>query len=196
MGGDSADGGIGRNFMWWMHDKGSLQEAIKEIETSTDRAAAIVAVAFVEDHLTSALRRRFHQDEKVLDEMFRESGPLGTFGAKTQLAYLVGMFSSRVASDLNYLRKIRNKFAHNVEIDSFSNLPVKEWAMNLELVDHYNIEFTSDELENGTVISFGIITESNRPKLKTPRGRFIITCQCLLSIFVLDQPPTLSEPRV
>ena len=63
--------------MWFHRSKGSLDAAIKEIETGTDRAAAIVAAAFIEDHLTTALRRRFHQDDKVLDEMFREIRPIG-----------------------------------------------------------------------------------------------------------------------
>jgi DNA-binding MltR family transcriptional regulator len=196
MGGDSNDG-LGINFMW-LHktqDKESVEAALKEIETSTDRAAAIVAVAFVEDHLTMALRRRFVQDEKALDAMFNERGALGAYGAKSELAYLVGMFSDRVASDLNYLRKIRNKFAHNVEIDSFSSPPVKDWAMNLKLVDYYNLEFTTGNSEDGTLFTQSIIDESSKPKLTIPRGRFIVTCQCLLSIFILDKPPKIEKPH-
>jgi hypothetical protein len=77
-------------FRMWMHpttDTPLLHAVIKEIETSSDRTTAIVAVAFIEDQLTTALRRRLHQDEKVLGDMFRETGPLGAFGTKINLAY-------------------------------------------------------------------------------------------------------------
>jgi hypothetical protein len=144
----------------WMHktqNKESAEAALREIETSTDRATAIVAVAFVEDHMTIALRRRFVRDEKALDEMFKESRPVGAFGPKIQLAYLVGMFSGRVASDLHYLRRMRNEFAHNFEIDSFGSAPVKDWAMNLKLVDYYNLEVTTGQ----TVNRPGLIGGSN-----------------------------------
>jgi hypothetical protein len=187
-------------FGMWMHpttDEPLLYAVIKEIETSSDRTAAIVAAAFVEDRLTTALRRRFRQDEEVLNEMFRETGgPLSAFGVKSNLAYLLGMFSGQAASDLKYMQKIRNKFAHNVEIDSFSIAPVNNWAMNLTLVDFYNVEIITGTLENGEPIKLSLINESNKPALKTPRGRFIITCQCLLSIFMLDEPPALVAPRI
>jgi hypothetical protein len=91
--------------------------------------------------------------------------------------------------------KIRNAFAHKFQIDSFSGAPVKDWAMNLQLVDYYNVEFVGKS-EDGVDVTFSIIDKSNKPKLKTPRGRFTVTCQGLLTIFTLDEPPKLDTPRV
>jgi hypothetical protein len=127
--------------------------------------------------------------------MFRESGPLGTFGTKINLAYLIGMFGSRVRSDLHYVRKIRNAFAHNVQIDSFFSSPVKEWAMSLVLVDYYSVELVGKS-EDGVDVTHSIIDKTNKPKLKTPRGRFTVTYQGLLTIFILDNPPALVTPHV
>jgi hypothetical protein len=106
------------------------------------------------------------------------------------------MFSDRTLSDLNYLKKIRNKFAHDIEIDSFSSAPVNDWAMNLKLVDFYNVDIVIGTLENGESIKLDLINENNEPALKTPRGRFLITCQCLSSVFMLDVPPALAVARV
>jgi DNA-binding MltR family transcriptional regulator len=183
----------------WMHNKKearSLAAAIKEIETSTDRAAAIVAAAFVEDHLTTALRRRFHQDEKILDELFRGTGPLAPYSTKIKLAYLMGMFSEQTASEIHYIRKIRNEFAHNIETDSFSCVPIKDWTANLTLVDRYNVEIDAIRDDRSTTVKLSLVNEDNRPALKTARGRFIITCQCLLSIFMLDSTPAIEAPHV
>jgi hypothetical protein len=72
-------------------EKEALMAAFEDIENSSDRAAAIVAAAFLEDHLAIALKRHFHQDEKILNETFRSSGPLGSFSAKINMAFLVGL---------------------------------------------------------------------------------------------------------
>ncbi len=169
----------------------SLAAATKEIEASTDRGAAIIAGAFVDDHLRTALRRRLRQDEQILNEMFNGYGPLSTFSTKIKLAYLIGMISEATASDLDYIRKIRNQFAHSTEIASFLSPPVKDWAMNLTLVDRFNLEIAATRDGRGTTVTASFIDENNRPLLKTPRGRFVLTCQCLLSMFTLDEPPTL-----
>jgi len=172
----------------------SLAAAIKEIEASTDRGAAIIAGAFVEDHLRTALRGRLRQDKPILDEMFNSYGPLSSFSTKIKLAYLIGVISEETASDLDYIRKIRNKFAHRTEIDSFSSPPVKDWAMNLTLVDRFNMEIAATRDSRGITVTASFIDENNRPLLKTPRGRFVLTCQCLLSMFTLDEPPALDLP--
>jgi DNA-binding MltR family transcriptional regulator len=183
--------------MWiYKDDAKSLASAIKEIETSTDRAAAIVAAAFVEDHLTTALQRRFHQDDEIINELFRGTGPLAPYSTKIKLSYLMGMISKQTATDLHYIRKIRNEFAHNIETTSFLNSPIKDWAMNLTLVDRYNLEVGVTRADRNTSVTLSLIIEDNRPALKTPRGRYVITCQCFLSIFLLIRPPPFDNPSV
>ena len=74
-------------------DPEALMDVYSEIESGSDRAAAIIAAAFVEDHLASAIKARFHPDEKLLNETFRSTGPLGSFSAKISFAFLIGLCS-------------------------------------------------------------------------------------------------------
>jgi hypothetical protein len=61
----------------------ACQQAIHEIETGSDRAAAVVAGSFVEEHLGAAIKSRLIvSNEQITHEMFRTAGPLGSFSSK------------------------------------------------------------------------------------------------------------------
>jgi DNA-binding MltR family transcriptional regulator len=108
-----------------------LRAAFEDIENSSDRAAAIVAAAFLEDHLAIALKRHFHQDEKILNETFRSSGPLGSFSAKINMAFLVGLCSKEACKELHTIKDIRNEFAHKGLTRDFNSQRVRDLANNL-----------------------------------------------------------------
>jgi len=92
-----------------------FREAISEIEASnSDRAAVIVASAFLEDHLTRVLQARMHENEKISREMFRASGPLGNFGTKIDLGFMIGVYGEKVRRELQIVKEIRNEFAHKL----------------------------------------------------------------------------------
>jgi DNA-binding MltR family transcriptional regulator len=82
------------------------RDAHAEIEANMDRAAAIVSAAFVDDRLSVALKSRLHNDKKTIDDMFNHSGPLGSFSAKINLAFLIGMFSKEAIHDLHIIREV------------------------------------------------------------------------------------------
>src|SRR5262245_14762304 len=96
----------------WMHidqENKNFKEAIKEIDkTKSDRAAAIVAATFVEDHLTRLLRRNLEQDDKLLDQLIRPGGPLGDFGVKIDLGHLMGLYSKPAWKELDTIKRVRN----------------------------------------------------------------------------------------
>jgi hypothetical protein len=109
----------------------ALAQAFVDIESSPDRAVGIVAAAFVEDRIAEAIKSRLHQDTALLDDTFRSSGPLGSFAAKIDMAFLMGLYSKDTWKDLGAIRKIRNEFAHNVLADSFEAGRVRDWANSL-----------------------------------------------------------------
>ena len=151
--------------MWIHHsDYKSVDAAIKEIETGTDRATGIVASAFVEDHLTTVLRKRFHQDEDLLNRLFKGEGPLASFSVKINMAFLIGLFSNRATSDLHRIRKIRNAFAHNVANDSFTKPPIKDIAMDLSIPDWYALELKADTIDDDPAAAFTIKIPSDEDK--------------------------------
>lgn len=177
--------------MVWIYDsakRGALSAVIKEIESDTDRSAAIVAAAFVEDHSTTAIRANLHDIGDYKDSLFGGFGPLAPFGVKTKLAAVMGLITEDSAKDLSWIRNIRNKFAHDINVRTFDQQPIKDWAMNLTLPDRYKFEFTMKPKPNETSVStISIINDDNRHRLQEPRGRYTITCSCFLAAFTLEK---------
>jgi hypothetical protein len=82
-----------------VHVSEDVEAALKEIENEGDRAAAIVAATFVDEHLRLVIRHSLHQNKNIADAMFGNTGPLGTFSSKINLAFLIGLFSAKSHKD-------------------------------------------------------------------------------------------------
>jgi hypothetical protein len=63
--------------------------------------------------------------------MFGPGAALGDFGLKINLGYLCGFYSATGWKELDTIRRIRNEFAHNLEIDRFDIPMVKDRCNNL-----------------------------------------------------------------
>lgn len=104
----------------------------EQIEFDSDRAAGIVAGSIVERRLEQALQSRLRTDQPdIVDDLFRPSGPLGPFSSKISLAYLMGILTDQAHKDLANLKNIRNKFAHDLELDSFDAPSTRDRCKNL-----------------------------------------------------------------
>jgi DNA-binding MltR family transcriptional regulator len=110
---------------------------------ASDRALGIIAASLVEIHLTKLIKKAFISEAKVRgketvqETMFHSSGPLGAFSSKIRMAYLMGLISNEFYKDLQILREIRNRFAHNTEIGSFDVPEISDRCFNFTLVDKY-----------------------------------------------------------
>lgn len=93
-----------------------------EAERGDDRTTAIVAAAHVEANLARALLNRFRtlttDDE---NRIFDDRGILCDFASKIELGYLLNVYGHLVREDLNQLRHIRNRFAHDLEVRDFDH---------------------------------------------------------------------------
>jgi DNA-binding MltR family transcriptional regulator len=77
------------------------------------RGSAIVAAALVDHALQVAIRHRMVPlTDSETRALFGPDRPLGSFSARTKLAYALGMFGKKTRHDLERLRRIRNAFAH------------------------------------------------------------------------------------
>jgi DNA-binding MltR family transcriptional regulator len=156
------------------------RDAHAEIEESFDRAAALVSAAFVDERLTAALKARFHQDKKVMKAMFDPGGPLGSFSAKIDLAFLVGMLSKEAIQDLHIIRKIRNKFAHEMKVKSFDASRVRDLIKDLRVIKQAKIRMSGKENALAMEFSPGF----DKDAAPSPRDVYIKSCQYF--IFILD----------
>lgn len=160
-------------------------EVMKEIMEGSDRVVAIVGGALVEEVLARLLREFLRQDEKVLDQAFGFSKPIGTFSAKVDLGYLLGVYGKEVHQDLHCLRRIRNEFAHKLNT-TFKTQKLADLAKNLYLVERYSEDFDhprkvppNPRPENLMELPSWIGLRDRDQVLEDPRDRFIGEIQAL-----------------
>lgn len=103
---------------------------INEIREQSDRAAAILAVSFLEDRLAALLQAWLVNDPNIVSKMFGGSGPLATFSAKIDMALLLGIFGRSRHRELHLIRDIRNKFAHGLEALTFDTPRIRDKCEN------------------------------------------------------------------
>lgn len=129
-----------------------LDKAWKEIDEGSDRSAAIIGAAFVEDSLQCALKSRMiGLNSQVFNEIFYNvSSPLCSFSSKILLGFALGLYGPVLQMDLNVIRNIRNAFAHTMKPLNFDlpevenelkNLKFLEWNhQNPSIPDHPDLE--------------------------------------------------------
>ena len=119
-------------------------ELVKEIESQTDRGAAIVGAAWLEEELSAAVQAFLHHDQKSSPRLFGRTGALSTFSAKIDLARVLGMCTAAIASDLHIIREVRNEFAHSVlskdnDALSFETPNISDRCRALKCVSHEHL---------------------------------------------------------
>lgn len=95
------------------------------LQSESDRATALMAAAFLEDYLGKLISHHMIDDESINKTVFSHNGPLGTFSAKIDMAYMLALISPLVRKDLHLLRKIRNEFAHTAKPLDFTTHRIK-----------------------------------------------------------------------
>lgn len=94
-----------------------LQNLYDTFREETDRGAAIVGAAYLDESLKELVASFLIDDEQV-DELLRRA--LRSFGLRIVVAYSLGLISADEYSDLDTIRDIRNDFAHGRTKTSFS----------------------------------------------------------------------------
>jgi hypothetical protein len=105
----------------WSTQNGEQQDAIVEIQGHAQfpRIIAIVGGALLEQRLTSMLQGRLRPSKKVIERLFKPTGPMGPFANKIHLAYLLHMYPPIIYEHMLAICDIRNKFAHTLNFGNF-----------------------------------------------------------------------------
>ena len=95
---------------------------VSELMGQSDRASVVLMGSQLDDALTFRLSQAmaFHLDGKHFEDAFRYDGPLGSFSARIDMAYLFGVIDNRTRSQLNDFREMRNACAHSKHKIDFS----------------------------------------------------------------------------
>jgi DNA-binding MltR family transcriptional regulator len=122
---------------WLVTSPEDLAVLVEINRGASDRALAIVAASLIEIHLTKLIKQALIDNAKVEQMLFRSSGPLGAFATKIRLAYMMGMISPEFFKDLEIMREIRNRFAHDTHVGSFDIPEIYRRCLNFTIVEKY-----------------------------------------------------------
>lgn len=116
-----------------------LKKALKEgfefrktLTSETDRGCALITGSYLDFRLQILLKNYFVNDKSITDTIFSNSGSLGTFSSRIDMAYLLGLISKNMHRDLHLIRKIRNDFGHDPSPISFETTSIKNRCLELK----------------------------------------------------------------
>jgi hypothetical protein len=136
-------------------DKFSLQG---ELAGESDRSAVILLAALLDDALVFRLLAglSFEPTANEVEHIFRFEGPLGTFSARMEVAYIFGCIEDRTYADLNVIREMRNACAHSKHTMTFSDDALVNVAKRLFLPGGMMTAEMAEEGLKGAVIVTGV----------------------------------------
>jgi DNA-binding MltR family transcriptional regulator len=117
------------------HSQEDISTFLKELNTQTDRGAAVIAAAVLDDLLQIFISERFIEiGSDRHDALFKKTGaPLSTFSSRIEIAYAIGLISNEMRLAFHLIRDVRNAFAHRIEQITFDYLTVADMIKTLAI---------------------------------------------------------------
>lgn len=107
-----------------------INHVIEQISQESSRAAVIVLAAELDLALRDILEEYFLPENAISRRfqvsLFGPDEPAGSFLARIELAYRLGIIPEWCQQELHLIRKIRNEFSHGVVELTFTDSPVRE----------------------------------------------------------------------
>lgn len=94
---------------------------LKEFQGETDRGAALVGAALLDEQLLELLKSHLLKKKQSKELLEGGTAPLGTFSARIKASYCLGLITDLEHKELQLIRKVRNEFAHHVHGLSFKD---------------------------------------------------------------------------
>ena len=103
------------------------------------RIVGLIFPVLIDRRLEDIIKSRWHDDtpKNMLRELFRDSGPLGSFQTRARIGYAIGLYDESMYADINRLVQIRNIFAHEPSANSFDDQPICDFTRSLTLPERY-----------------------------------------------------------
>jgi DNA-binding MltR family transcriptional regulator len=104
----------------------------RSISTESTRAKVVLAACYLDELLHQLLALVLKPSDRAKDPLLHgPQAPLGTYSAKIELAYRLGLLPDAIRRSLHLVRKIRNEFAHSLDDCSFSSPAIRDWSAEL-----------------------------------------------------------------
>ena len=112
----------------------AIEEITTELDSQTDRGAAIVGAALLDDRLRQAIEASVDPSLSRLDraDLFNgPNAPIGTYSSRARVARALGLFGDDFLDDLKIIGRVRNRFAHHLDIREFRDPRIAELCSKL-----------------------------------------------------------------
>jgi DNA-binding MltR family transcriptional regulator len=113
---------------------------LAEFQNESDRAAAVLGRAYLDNRLGVLLREKFVGAPKFVEDLFHGQGGLSSFSAKISITYAIGLISKQAADDLHIVREIGNRFAHKLHGLSFETPGIADRVDNFRVLKSLRLE--------------------------------------------------------
>jgi len=102
----------------------------RELQSESQRGQVLVITAFIEDLVERTLREYLPKQTSTESLLSGAMAPIGNLAAKTALACSLDLITASEYNNIEIVRKIRNKFAHTVDV-SFMDQSIVALTNNL-----------------------------------------------------------------
>jgi mannitol operon repressor len=114
-----------------IEDQKEFSAFLHEFQSETDRGAALVGAAMIDERLSGTLRS-FMVSKSAAAQMLEETGaPLGTFSSRIKATYALGLIDAHERHEINLIRKVRNEFAHRTHGTDFNDPEILKFCRTL-----------------------------------------------------------------
>ena len=178
--------------MTWIIQGENDKLIVKEIHQQTDRGAALIAAAYLEESLVVAIKSRTNRHEAIENRLYKGAGPLASFSAKIDLGLLLGIYEPKVHQFLRTVKDIRNAFAHNPKPMNFGTKKIAALCAKIDLGLNTTLDITPPGGET-EIVKIDIQSDS------TPKTAFLNAIKFLLLALELEvktPPPRVPAPPV
>jgi hypothetical protein len=125
----------------------------------SERSAVVLGVARLDNSLEKLLKSYMHYCIGENDNLFDSDKPLSFFSSKIALAYRLGLIDGDFEHALQMARRIRNEFAHAIEVSSLKDSPNRERLYELiraveKDIDYPHVRELFSQIENPLLLDF------------------------------------------
>lgn len=110
-------------------DQNQWSAFFEELRGESDRATVILYAAWIDHLLEQKLRLHFSKgNAEQRDKLFDGNGAFHAFSSKVNAAFCLGWLDADVRHDIDLIRRIRNRFAHQIHGLSLKTPEIRDLA--------------------------------------------------------------------
>ena len=143
------------------------KDVYKVVNGEPDLACVLILASYLDQCLASLLKKHFIKNSSTVERLLDPvRGNVGTFQARADLSYSLGLIPKEIYQNLCVIGSIRNQFAHSHLEIGFTHVDIVEEIDSLVLPTIKFSVSTRDDEEKRDVSFDQIISFEDKPRLK------------------------------